>query len=115
MIRKDLLILVIVCLASVAVCRQTLKPIAKNLRQKSLAVKSAKHLESFEQNLGESPQCRELREKTDECTDRINQSATDAQANAGLGECEDEYFAWVNSCQGSDQLPKLLLIPQQAN
>lgn len=110
MIRKDLLILVIVCLASVAVCRQTLKPIAKNLRQKSLATKKAMHLESFEENLGETAQCRKLRLETDNCTANLSLSGTDAQALAGLGECEDEYLAWTAICAGSDQLPKLLKI-----
>ncbi len=112
MIRKDLLILVILCLASVAVCSQTLKPITKNLRTKSLATKRVKHLESFEQNLGETETCRVLREQTDSCTDGISLSANDTEALAHLGECEDEYLAWVSQCAGSDQKPKLLLTQQ---
>lgn len=109
MFRKDLLILVILCLASVAVCKQSLKPISKNLRQKSLAVKRVQHLASIEQNLGETSICRGLREETDNCTDFLNLSASDAVALSKLGECEDEYVNWVNQCSGSDQKPKLLL------
>ncbi len=108
MIRKDLLILVILCLATVAVSRKTLKPIAKNLRTKSLATKRVKHLESFELNLGETDTCRVLREQTDSCTDNIQLSADDSEALSHLGECEDEYVAWVSNCAGSDQTPKLL-------
>jgi hypothetical protein len=112
MIRKDLLILAILCLASAALCRQSLKPLGKSLGHKARAVQRAHDLQENEQNLGETEECRVLRQQTDSCTDALNLAVNDQVALLQLGYCEVGYISWVQQCQGSDQKPKLLGKPQ---